>query len=89
VVRRLLIAAYLVEAGLLLIVAPWTPSWQRNYFGALFPAVGALMANEYVRGAVSGVGLITIAAGLRDLTAAVFARQSHAEGAQRPSNTLL
>jgi len=87
VVRRLLIAAYFVEAGLLLIVAPWTPSWEHNYFGALLPAVGALMANEYVRGAVSGIGLITIAAGLRDLTGAVFARHSHAN-AQSQSNTL-
>jgi hypothetical protein len=88
-VRRLLIASYLVEAGLLLIVAPWTASWQHNYFGTLVPSIGAWMANEYVRGAVSGVGVITIVAGLRDLTSAVLARQSQAARAPSQSNTLL
>jgi hypothetical protein len=75
-VRRLLVAAYLVEAGLLLVIAPWTLSWQHNYFGSLFPGLGALMVNEFVRGGVSGVGLITAVAGLRDLTSAIFARQA-------------
>ena len=75
VVRRLLVAAYLIEAGLLLIIAPWTASWQHNYFGALLPALGLVMANAFVRGAVTGVGLVTIAAGLRDLVSTLFARQ--------------
>ena len=76
VVRRLLVAAYLIEAGLLLVIAPWTGSWQHNYFGTLLPALGAVMANAFVRGAVSGVGVITIAAGLRDLISTLFARQA-------------
>ena len=68
-------AAYLVEAGVLLVIAPWTVAWQHNYFGSLFPPLGTLMVNEFVRGGVSGVGLITVVAGLRDLTSAIFARQ--------------
>ena len=68
-------AAYLVEAGLLLVIAPWTTSWQHNYFGSLFPPLRTFMVNEFVRGGVSGVGLITAVAGLRDLTSAIFARQ--------------
>jgi hypothetical protein len=70
------VASYLIEAGLLLIIAPWTPSWDRNYFGALWPWLGQAMANEFVRGGVSGVGVITAVAGLRDLTAAIFARHA-------------
>jgi hypothetical protein len=85
-VRRLLVAAYLVEAGLLLVVAPWTGSWQRNYFGAIVPWLGEFMVNEFVRGAVSGVGVITASAGLRDLTAAIFAR--HAERRHSSGPTL-
>ena len=69
-------AAYLVEAGLLLIVAPWLASWQHNYFGARFALLGAWMANEFVRGAISGIGVITAIAGLRDLASAIFARRS-------------
>jgi hypothetical protein len=84
-VRRLLVAAYLVEAGLLLVIAPWTASWQHNYFGSLFPPLGAFMVNEFVRGAVSGIGLITAFAGLRDLTSAIFAR--HAGRSDPPVET--
>ena len=84
-VRRLLLAAYLAEAGVLLIIAPWTASWQHNYFGALVPALGRAMVNEFVRGAVSGVGVVTLLAGLRDLTSAVFAR--HADRPHPPAPT--
>jgi hypothetical protein len=73
---RLLIAAYLVETGLLLIVAPWTAFWQNNYFGWLLPALGQFMLNEFTRGAVTGIGLITTFAGLRDLSAAISARNA-------------
>ena len=38
------------------------------------------MANESVRGAVTGVGLITIVAGLRDLTGAFLAREPWSNG---------
>ena len=69
-------AAYLVEAGLLLIVAPWTASWEQNYFGTRFTVLGIWMANEFVRGAVSGVGVITAAAGIRDLASVIFVRRS-------------
>jgi hypothetical protein len=81
-VRRLLVAAYFVEAGLLLVVAPWTTSWEHNYFGTWWPPLGAWMANEFVRGGVSGVGVITAVAGLRDLTGAIFSR--HAAATPRP-----
>jgi hypothetical protein len=73
---RMLVAAYLVEAGLLLMIAPWTVSWQNNYFGWLVPALGRFMLNEFTRGAVTGVGLITTFAGLRDLSAAISARHA-------------
>ena len=76
VVRRLLVAAYLIEAGLLLIVAPWTGSWQHNYFGSLVPPLGLVMTNAFVRGGISGIGVITAIAGLRDLASTLFARQA-------------
>lgn len=71
---RLIVAAYLIEAGVLLVLAPWSVLWQRNYFAAAFPALGALMASPYVRGAVSGLGLVTALGGLRDLVAAFLYR---------------
>ena len=75
-VTRLLIAAYLLEAGVLLIIAPWSPSfWDRNRFGDL-PVIAGLMESDYVRGAVSGVGVLTALAGVRDLFALIFGRSS-------------
>jgi hypothetical protein len=64
------VAAYLVEAGLILVVAPWTLVWQRNVVGYWLPWLGTWINNEYLRGAVSGIGIVTIFAGLRDLTGA-------------------
>ncbi len=73
---RLLIAVYLIEAGLLLIMAPWSLLWDRNYFGDLWPWLDAVMENAYVRGAVTGVGLVMAWTGLRDLIATIVARWS-------------
>jgi len=66
-----LIAAYLVEAGLVLAIAPWTNLWQSNYFAHAWPWLGELMASPYVRGGVTGIGLITFVAGARDVIAAI------------------
>jgi hypothetical protein len=74
---RLLIAAYLIEAGLLLIMAPWSLLWERNYFGDLWPMLDAVMENLYVRGGVTGVGVVTAWAGVRDLIATMVARWSN------------
>lgn len=73
---RLLIAAYLVEAGLVLTIAPWTAFWDQNYFAHAISWIGAWMASPYVRGAVTGVGLVTTFAGLRDLSNVILARSA-------------
>lgn len=75
---RLLIAEYLLAAGVLLVFAPWTAYWDRNQFAATMPALAAWMANDYVRGAVSGVGVITALVGLRDLLVLLFVRSPRA-----------
>jgi hypothetical protein len=84
-VTRLLVAAYLIEAGLLLILAPWTSFWDRNLFAAMVPWIGEWMASRFVRGGVSGVGLVTMVAGLRDLTVVILTRHTAARaGDSRP-----
>ena len=55
-------------------MAPWTALWEQNFFAEAVPALGDLMANQFLRGAVTGVGVVTAIAGLRDLTGAVLAR---------------
>jgi hypothetical protein len=55
-----------VEIGLLLIVLPWSAFWERNYF-SYWPALRILMTNNYVRGAISGLGVLNLLAGLSEL----------------------
>ena len=65
--RRLLFVALLLEAGLLLVLIPWSAFWDRNYFVEAVPVLGALLTNNFVRGAVSGLGLVNLVAALAEL----------------------
>jgi hypothetical protein len=76
----LLFAAYFLEAGLILIVAPWSRFWDRNFFAEALPLLEAILASPYARGAVSGVGLITLLAGLAEIGGA-FAAKREGSGA--------
>lgn len=68
VLSRLLVLAYFVEVGLVLLVVPWSPFWGRNYFVDLWPALEAVTRSNLVRGAVSGLGLINLWAAMAELT---------------------
>jgi hypothetical protein len=71
---RVLVAIYFIEAGLLLIVAPWTTWWQRNYFAELLPWVRWGMAQPVIRVGVVVTGVLTMLAGMSDLRAALVRR---------------
>jgi len=73
-VRRLLIVALLIEAGLLLIVIPWSAYWERNYFAQMSPLINAIVANNYIRGAITGLGAVNLLAALADLAVLVRRR---------------
>lgn len=57
-------------------MTPWTVSWDRNYFAALWPWLEVAMDNHFVRGAVTGVGLVTGWVGVRELSNAFMSRWS-------------
>ena len=59
----------------MLILVPWSAFWDRNYFVEAVPAVGALLTNNFVRGAVSGLGLVNLLAALAEL-AEIFGGRS-------------
>ena len=69
--RRLLYAAYFLEVGLLLVLLPWTTFWDRNYLFDLVPLLDGAIESSYVRGAVSGLGLLNIGLGLTEVSRAV------------------
>jgi hypothetical protein len=78
-IRRLLYVALFLEVGLLLIVLPWSGFWDRNYFLAAWPGLRPVITNNFVRGAVTGLGVVNLCAGLADL-ALMFAVREHHDG---------
>ncbi len=49
---------FCLEVGIVLMVGPWTHAWTENSLSASFPAIQEFLMNDFVRGAVSGLGLI-------------------------------
>ena len=64
--------ALYVEVGLLLVVLPWSAFWEHNYFVYAWPALRPVLINLFLRGAVSGLGVVNLFAGFAEL-APVFA----------------
>jgi hypothetical protein len=73
-VRQLVFAACFFEVGLLLLVLPWTVFWDRNYLFDAMPAFQSLIQSPYVRGAVSGLGLVNLGGGIVEVARFVAAR---------------
>lgn len=72
---RLLLTVLFLETGLVLLFVPWSTFWDRNVFAQSVPAFHALLINDFVRGAVSGVGVLNVAAGVAELYGFVAGRR--------------
>lgn len=59
-VVRVVFLLFCLEIGLILLLLPWTLLWDNNFFISLFPEWGRIWLNSYVRGAVSGLGLVNL-----------------------------
>lgn len=55
--RGLLLLLWL-ELGLLIILLPWTTFWDANYFLNRYPSLIPILLNPYLRGAISGLGVV-------------------------------
>lgn len=67
--------ALFLEVGLLLVVLPWSAFWEQNYFADAWPTLRAIVTNNFVRGAVSGLGVVNLVAGFADLAVVLTARE--------------
>jgi hypothetical protein len=68
---------FFVQVGLLLIVMPWWPAfWEHNYFALAWPPLRTFLANNFVRGAVSGLGFVNLCAGFADLALIFVQKQA-------------
>jgi hypothetical protein len=62
-VRRLKLIVFVmlcIELGLVLTVLPWHPVWLENSLLEHYPRVRSIFHMNFVRGAVSGLGLVDI-----------------------------
>ena len=50
-----------------MVLIPWSTFWERNYFVEWSPALEAMLTSNYVRGAISGLGLVNVGAALVEL----------------------
>ena len=70
--------AFFIEVGLLLVVVPWSRFWENNYFAAAWPALRPVLTNNFLRGAISGLGIVNLCAGIADLAVIVTSRREMA-----------
>lgn len=76
---RLLLIVYFIEAGLLLLVVPWSPFWEHNRFVQAWEWSSAIAQSGYVRGGLSGIGLLLVLAGLVELLSLFIGRRQAAD----------
>ena len=59
-IRALLFVTMCATLGVLLIILPWTPKWTDNPLLLSMPELRTFMANGFVRGLCSGLGLLDL-----------------------------
>jgi hypothetical protein len=56
----LLFIAFCLEVGCFLLIFPWTEYWDANFLVSVLPAAPRYWNNMYVRGGVSGLGVVNL-----------------------------
>jgi hypothetical protein len=57
---RFVALLFWLELGLALILVPWLDLWDTNYFLYQYPALALVLKNPFLRGAISGLGLVNV-----------------------------
>jgi hypothetical protein len=56
----LLLIVFCLEVGVVLLVFPWSDYWDNNFFSTWIPRFHYFWDNSYLRGGVSGLGVVNI-----------------------------
>lgn len=59
----------------MLVIAPWTEFWEHNRFVVASSGTSSVLLSPWLRGALSGVGVVTFVAGLLDLIGLFLRRE--------------
>jgi hypothetical protein len=49
-----------VETGVFLLVLPWSAIWERSFLLRYYPLLRPIYLSAYLRGAISGLGLVNL-----------------------------
>jgi hypothetical protein len=71
----LFFALYCLEAGLFFTVVPWTRVWTLNPMLHASPFIAVWADNPFVRGFISGVGVVHLIVGVREVIRLTRARR--------------
>ncbi|HXU29443.1 MAG TPA: hypothetical protein VN851_02600 [Thermoanaerobaculia bacterium] len=66
---RLLFASYCLEAGMFLLMVPWSPAWDRTVVQLPVPLLAAALRSSFARAALAGFGMVHLIWGVHDLDA--------------------
>jgi hypothetical protein len=59
-ILRLVLLLLWLELGLTLILVPWSEFWEMHYFLYRYPELAFFVKNSFLRGAISGLGLMNV-----------------------------
>ncbi len=59
-ILRVVMLLVWLELGLVLVLLPWSGIWEVNYFLYQYPVMGFIMKNFFLRGAISGLGIMNV-----------------------------
>ena len=59
---------------------PWSSFWSRNYFVMHWPGIAPWLVNDFVRGAVTGLGVVNLVAAIADLLPVLVRRTEDQQG---------
>jgi hypothetical protein len=68
--NRLLAVAFILfcfEIGLFLVFVPWSGLWEHNVLLTYSIYLRGILLNNFIRGAVSGLGIVDVVLGLTEL----------------------
>jgi hypothetical protein len=75
---RILFILYCIEAGTFLVLAPWSPVWDRTLIQIPHEILRAFALHPFLRAAVTGFGIVHLVWGAHDLDDLIFRRRLRA-----------
>jgi hypothetical protein len=63
----LIFIVFCMELGMFLVIFPWSEFWDRSFFFSLAPEWRLYWDNAYLRGAVSGLGILNVYIALMEI----------------------